>query len=62
MSELELTKPLLIKSYKVAKGDSYSSLARKSSIPFDPESRLRLLNGDYPEGNLEVDTWIKIVE
>ena len=61
-SELELTKPLLIKSYKVAKGDSYSSLARKSSIPFDPESRLRLLNGDYPEGNLEVDTWIKIVE
>ena len=61
-TEIELTEPLLIKSYKVARGDSYSSLARKSPIPFDPESRLRLLNGDYPDGNLEVDAWIKIVE
>ena len=61
-TEFELTKPLLIKSYKVARGDSYSSLARKSPIPFDPESRLRLLNGHYPDGNLEVSTWIKIVE
>ena len=61
-TEIELTEPLLIKSYKVARGDSYSSLARKSPIPFDPESRLRLLNGHYPDGNLEVDAWIKIVE
>ncbi len=61
-TEIELTEPLLIKSYKVARGDSYSLLARKSPIPFDPESRLRLLNGDYPDGNLEVDAWIKIVE
>jgi len=61
-TEIELTEPLLIKSYKVARGDSYSSLARKSPIPFDPESRLRLLNGDYPDGDLEVDAWIKIVE
>ena len=61
-TEFELTKPLLIKSYKVTRGDSYSLLARKSPIPFDPESRLRLLNGDYPDGNLEVDAWIKIVE
>ena len=61
-TEIELTEPLLIKSYKVSRGDSYSSLARKSPIPFDPESRLRLLNGDYPDGDLEVDAWIKIVE
>ena len=61
-TEIELTEPLLIKSYKVARGDSYSSLARKSPIPFDPEPRLRLLNGHYPDGNLEVNTWIKIVE
>ena len=61
-TEIELTEPLLIKSYKVARGDSYSSLARKSPIPFDPESRLRLLNGDYPDGDLQVDAWIKIVE
>ena len=61
-TEFELTKPLLIKSYKVARGDSYSLLAGKSPIPFDPESKLRLLNGDYPDGNLDVGTWIKIVE
>ena len=28
----------------------------------DAESKLRLLNGDYPDGNLDVGTWIKIVE
>ena len=61
-TEIELAKPLLIKSYKVARGDSYSLLAGKSPIPFDPESKLRLLNGDYPDGNLQVGAWIKIVE
>ena len=61
-TEFELTKPLLIKSYKVIKGDSYSLLAGKSPIQFDSESKLRLLNGDYPDGNLDVGAWIKIVE
>ena len=28
----------------------------------DADSKLRLLNGDYPDGNLDVGTWIKIVE
>ena len=54
--------PLRIKSYRVKKGDTYSSLAEKSPIPFDPEQRLRLLNGDYPNGILQVGILIKIVE
>jgi len=61
-NESKLAKPLRIKSYRVRKGDTYRLLAEKSSIPFDPEQRLRLLNGDYPSGNLRVGTLIKIVE
>jgi hypothetical protein len=37
-------------------------LAEKSPIPFDPEQRLRLLNGDYPTGNLQMGALIKLVE
>jgi len=61
-NESELATPLRIKSYRVKKGDTYSSLAEKSPIPFDPEQRLRLLNGDYPNGILQVGILIKIVE
>ena len=61
-SESKLAKPLRLKSYRVKKGDSYRLLAEKSPIPFDPEQRLRLLNGDYPTGNLKVGALIKIVE
>jgi len=61
-NESELAMPLRIKPYRVKKGDTYSSLAEKSPIPFDPEQRLRLLNGDYPNGILQVGILIKIVE
>ncbi len=61
-NEAKLAKPLRIKSYRVKKGDTYRLLADKSSIPFDPEQRLRLLNGDYPSGNLKEGSLIKIVE
>jgi len=55
-------KPLRIKSYKVKKGDTYSNLAKTSSIPYDPEDQLRLLNGHYPKGELSVNTVIKIID
>ncbi len=61
-NESKLAKPLRITSYRVKKGDTYRSLADKSSIPYDSEQRLRLLNGDYPSGNLKVGSLIKIVE
>ena len=61
-SEKALTKPLKIKIYKVGRSDTYSSLAKDSPIPFDPEEKLRLLNGDYPDQELKVGRFIKLVE
>ena len=52
----------LIVSYEVKKGDTYKSLAQQSPLYSDAESRLRLLNGDYPTGNLETGTLIKVVK
>ena len=57
----ELSKPLRIKEYVVQEGDSYKHLAKKSSIPFNPEEQLRLLNGDYPDNPLKVGKSIKII-
>tara|TARA_B100001167_G_scaffold190842_1_gene158772 strand:- start:2425 stop:3864 length:1440 start_codon:yes stop_codon:yes gene_type:complete len=61
-NEKKLTKPLRIKIYKVKPNDSYISLAKNSPIPFDPEKKLRLLNGDYPDKKIVVGRLIKLVE
>ena len=61
-SEKALIKPLKIKIYEVGRSDTYSSLAKDSPIPFDPEEKLRLLNGDYPDQELKVGRFIKLVE
>ena len=60
--EIPLSLPLRIRSYKVNQGDTYNSLSLRSPIPFDPEDKLRLLNGDYPNGKLTTGRTIKIVE
>ena len=57
-----LAETLKIKIYRVDENDTYSSLAKHSPIPFDPESQLRLLNGDFPEGKLEAGKLIKLVK
>ena len=57
-----LSKPLRLQTYIVKKGDSYGSLAKQSFIPFDPEGRLRLLNGHYPDGSLIIGETIKIIK
>lgn len=57
-----LSKPLRLHTYIVKKGDSYGSLAKQSFIPFDPEGRLRLLNGHYPDGSLIIGETIKIIK
>ena len=62
VEEETLSKPLRLQTYKVKKGDSYSSLAKQSFIPFDPEGRLRLLNGHYPDGSFVVGDIIKIIK
>ena len=61
-AEIPLSLPLRIRSYKVNQGDTYNSLSLRSPIPFDPEDKLRLLNGDYPNGKLTTGRTIKIVE
>ena len=59
--ELILSKPLRLKTYKVKKGDTYESLASKSSININAEDQLRLINGDYPNKPLALGRKIKIV-
>ena len=61
-NETKLAKALRIKIYKVQSKDTYLSLAKGSPIPFDPEKKLRLLNGDYPNEKLKVGSSIKLVE
>ena len=60
--ERVLSKPLKLKIYKVKEGDSYKSLALKSSININAEDQLRLINGDYPDKTLKVGRLIKIVQ
>jgi predicted Zn-dependent protease len=43
-------------------GDTYASLARRSSLRDNAESVLRLLNGDHPNGEPRAGDLIKIVE
>jgi predicted Zn-dependent protease len=43
-------------------GDTYASLARKTSIRRFPEENLRLLNGDHPVGEPRPGDRIKIVQ
>ena len=60
--EIAYSKPLRISSYEVRKGDTYKSLALKSSININAEDQLRLINGDYPNKPLFEGRIIKIVE
>ena len=60
--EITYSKPLRISSYKVRKGDTYRSLALKSSININAEDQLRLINGDYPNKPLSESRIIKIIE
>ena len=60
--ERVLSKPLRLKIYKVKEGESYKSLASKSSINSNAEDQLRLINGDYPDKTLKVGRLIKIVQ
>ena len=60
--ERVLSKPLRLKIYKVKEGDSYKSLASKSSININAEDQLRLINGDYPDKTLKAGRLIKIVQ
>ena len=56
-----LSKSLRIKKYVVGMGDTYKALADQSSVPYNAEEQLRLLNGDFPNRDLKVGQVIKLV-
>ena len=60
--EIAYSKPLRISSYEVKQGDTYKSLALKSSININAEDQLRLINGDYPNKPLTPGRIIKLVK
>ena len=53
---------LRIKKYVVGMGDTYKVLADQSSVPYNAEEQLRLLNSDFPNRDLEVGQVIKLVQ
>lgn len=53
--------PLHIRVVRAGKGDTYARLARNSPLGDDAQARLRLLNGDWPDGELEPGQWLKVV-
>ncbi|MFW5427247.1 MAG: M48 family metalloprotease [Methylophagaceae bacterium] len=60
--EKRLAKAKTIEIVTVSKHDNYTKWAAKSHITNSPESQLRLLNGDYPKGKLELGTQAKRVK
>jgi len=60
-NEKSLAKPLKLKLIHASK-TKYKKLAKKSPIPVDAESYLRLLNQQYPKGEPKPGQLIKIVQ
>ncbi len=61
-SDLKVANNQRIKVIEAKPGDTYASLAAKSSIKNHPEETLRLLNGDHPLGEPRAGNPIKIVQ
>ena len=57
----DMSKPLRIIKYIVKKEDNYKKLASSSSISYNAEEQLRLINGDFPNRDLVVGKVIKLV-
>ena len=61
-AEKEAIKPLEIRIITAAKGLTYAELARESPLGIQAEGYLRLLNGQYPEGEPVPGQLIKVVK
>ncbi len=59
--EYVLAQPMRVQLITVKGGDTFSSLSQDTSFPHHKEDLLRLINGMYPEGALEVGQVIKTV-
>jgi predicted Zn-dependent protease len=60
--ERKQAQPYRIRIYRARTGDTYAKLAPKIPLPAYREEQLRLLNGDYPDRELEPGRLIKLVE
>lgn len=53
--------PLRIRLVQVRRGDTYAGLAKGSPLGDEAEARLRLLNGQWPDGQPQAGQWLKVV-
>lgn len=61
-NEKKLAEAKHIKLVRAKPGDTFSKLAKQSSLSNHPVEQLRLLNGMYPNGEPKVGQFIKIVK
>jgi len=61
-NERNLARGLRIHVTRVRKGQSFSSLAKRSPLPDYPEQTLRLINDRYPDGTLHPGDEIKLIQ
>jgi predicted Zn-dependent protease len=61
-NEEELAKPLRLKIVQANNETRFSNLAKQSPLESHAESHLRLLNANYPDGEPENGTLLKIIE
>ncbi len=61
-TERELAKPLVIRLITARAGDTYTRLAQHSPLGKAAENYLRLINGNYPQGEPAPGQYVKIVE
>lgn len=61
-AERDQAKSLVIKMVMPRTGETYADLARRSPLGKEAESYLRLMNGNYPDGEPTPGQYIKVVE
>jgi predicted Zn-dependent protease len=62
VAERKLVKPLGIRIITARQGDTYARLAQNSPLGKSAESYLRLINAQYPDGELQVGQRVKIID
>jgi len=61
-NEEQLARPLRLSITRPEAETSYADLARRSPLEHFAEQRLRLLNGDYPDGGIQPGRRLKVVQ
>jgi predicted Zn-dependent protease len=61
-AERKLVKPLGIRIITARQGDTYARLAQNSPLGKSAESYLRLINAQYPDGELQAGQRVKIID